>query len=466
MRARLFAWCRHSVRTAADPLARRVAATAILAIPILPLVVAGPARAQVTGTTTQLTTNPAPQLDPAISGDIVVYTDQRNGNDDVYFLRITDLVEVQVTSANSAQRLSDVADGVIVYSDLTAPDRRIRAYRVSDSTTTELTLPSAASQAQNPRIDGGNVVYEHGSLGATDVLLVHVDSPGSPSSIGVSSEVELSPAVSGRRVVYERRATSSSPSQIIVFDMDTASETVLGDPLLDDRRPDIDGELVVWDATTSAGDTDILIHDLTTGQTTPLAMAGNQRSPHVSGRVVSFDDDSAGNSNIVLHHVDLGWTVPITTSATVEFLNDIDGNRVVFNSNASGNNDIWLYEFTIASTGYEFSGFTAPVDAWPVTNSMKAGAAVPVKFSLGGDRGLEIFAAGSPSSRPLSCDANAPTDPVEQTVSAGGSSLAYDAATDTYTYVWKTARSWAGTCRQLDLAFADDTSAQAKFSFK
>lgn len=433
---------------------------------MLALGLAGPAYAQVTGTTIQLTTNPAPQLNPAISGDIVVYTDQRNGNDDVYYVRISDLTEVQVTSASSAQRLNDVDDGVIVYSDFTAPERRIWAYRVSDSTTTELTLFAEPSQAQNPRIDDGNVVYEHGAIGATDVLLVHVGSPGPPSNVGVSSEVELSPAVSGRRVVYERRATSSSPSQIIVFDMDTAAETVLGDPLLDDRRPDIDGDLVVWDAPTSAGDTDIQIHDLISGQTTPLAMAGHQRSPHVSGRVVSFDDDIAGNPNVVLHHVDLGWTVPITTSIAVEFLNDIDGNRVVFTSNASGNNDIWLYEFTIASTGYEFSGFTAPVDAWPVTNSMKAGAAVPVKFSLGGDRGLELFAAGSPSSRPVSCDANAPTDLVEQTVSAGGSSLAYDAATDTYTYVWKTERGWAGICRQLDLAFADGTSAQAKFSFK
>jgi hypothetical protein len=126
-----------------------------------------------------------------------------------------------------------------------------------------------------------------------------------------------------------------------------------------------------------------------------------------------------------------------TTSTTASLDDD---SRAVFTSNASGNNDIWLYEFTIASTGYEFSGLTAPVDAWPVTNSMKAGAAVPVKFNLGGDRGLENFESGSPSSQPLSCDANAPTDPVEQTVSAGGSSLAYDAATDTDTYVWKTAR--------------------------
>jgi len=39
------------------------------------------------------------------------------------------------------------------------------------------------------------------------------------------------------------------------------------------------------------------------------------------------------------------------------------------------------------------------VDNPPTKNVVKAGAAVPVKFSLGGDRGLNIFASTSPSSQ-------------------------------------------------------------------
>jgi hypothetical protein len=35
--------------------------------------------------------------------------------------------------------------------------------------------------------------------------------------------------------------------------------------------------------------------------------------------------------------------------------------------------------------------------------------------------------------------------------------LQYDAATDQYTYVWKTDKSWAGTCRQLSLAIEGAT---------
>ena len=93
----------------------------------------------------------------------------------------------------------------------------------------------------------------------------------------------------------------------------------------------------------------------------------------------------------------------------------------------------------------------------------KAGSAIPVKFSLNGDQGLSILAAGSPASKVASCDASADTDAIEQTVTAGQSSLQYDAASDRYTYVWKTDKSWAGTCRQLQVKLADGMTYAANF---
>ena len=56
-------------------------------------------------------------------------------------------------------------------------------------------------------------------------------------------------------------------------------------------------------------------------------------------------------------------------------------------------------------------------------------------------------------------------DPIEATVSAGTSTLQYDAATQTYTYVWKTDKAWAGTCRLLLIRLADGTEHSARFQF-
>jgi len=89
-----------------------------------------------------------------------------------------------------------------------------------------------------------------------------------------------------------------------------------------------------------------------------------------------------------------------------------------------------------------------------------------VKFSLGGDQGLAIFSSGYPKSQQVPCDSSAPVDGIEETVTAGGSSLSYDAASDQYKYVWKTDKSWAGSCRQLVLGLVDGTFRRAGFMFR
>ena len=114
---------------------------------------------------------------------------------------------------------------------------------------------------------------------------------------------------------------------------------------------------------------------------------------------------------------------------------------------------------------YAFKGFFQPVDNDKL-NVVQAGRAIPVKFSLGGNQGLSIFKTGYPASRPVSCDAGAGLDDIEQTMTAGGSSLSYDPVSQQYTYVWKTDKSWASSCRQLVVEFADGGVASATFQFK
>ena len=92
---------------------------------------------------------------------------------------------------------------------------------------------------------------------------------------------------------------------------------------------------------------------------------------------------------------------------------------------------------------------------------------MPVKFSLGADKGLAILAAGSPSSRLVACAASAPVTTVVETAaaSAGGGGLSYDATTGVYTYVWKTEKSWAGTCRVFVLKLTDGVERTVTFQF-
>jgi hypothetical protein len=115
---------------------------------------------------------------------------------------------------------------------------------------------------------------------------------------------------------------------------------------------------------------------------------------------------------------------------------------------------------------YAWTGFFQPVDNQPSLNAARAGSAIPVKFSLGGDQGLAIFASGYPKSEQIACSSAAEVDGIESTVAAGSSGLAYDPLTDRYSYAWKTSKDWAGTCRQLVVKLDDTTSRRANFKFK
>ncbi len=136
---------------------------------------------------------------------------------------------------------------------------------------------------------------------------------------------------------------------------------------------------------------------------------------------------------------------------------DVSGNTATVSHDYSV-----VYDFGDGSGG----GFLPPVDNFPEMNSMKAGATVPVKFALGGDQGLDIFAEGYPLSRRISCDTQLPSDPIEETVAASNSGLKYDTVTGHYSYNWKTASRWSGTCRQLTLKLDDGTEHPLNFRFK
>lgn len=123
-----------------------------------------------------------------------------------------------------------------------------------------------------------------------------------------------------------------------------------------------------------------------------------------------------------------------------------------------------------ASVAYDvhfvFGGFFAPLSNVPAVNDVKAGQSVPVKFSLAGSQGLGVLAAGSPSANQVACDAGQTGVPVGDEFSASVSGLQYDSILDQYSYVWKTNRTWAGTCRQLTVVLVDGTSHTLAFRFR
>ena len=125
---------------------------------------------------------------------------------------------------------------------------------------------------------------------------------------------------------------------------------------------------------------------------------------------------SLGHAKQVTHNYDdlnLLIKSDYGNSNVIEYTYDAAGNRTSQKS-------------VTARVTYNFTGFFSPIDNPPILNTVKAGSAVPVKFSLKGDQGMAIFAVNSPASRPVTCENSAASDAIEETVNPGNSGLSYD----------------------------------------
>jgi hypothetical protein len=136
---------------------------------------------------------------------------------------------------------------------------------------------------------------------------------------------------------------------------------------------------------------------------------------------------------------------------------------------ANGGDDTSAVQTFTIDVNYNFAGFRSPVDNLPTWNTVKAGSSIPVKFSLSGYKGMNIFAlngvpVSAPSSAKINCDTG-DADALEEVGTAGSSGLNYDSTIDQYNYLWKSDKGWGGTCRLLTVELTDGTTHQAKFKF-
>jgi uncharacterized repeat protein (TIGR01451 family) len=243
-----------------------------------------------------------------------------------------------------------------------------------------------------------------------------------------------------------------------------ATATVCGNPVTVTTsgtvNPNGPGTYTITYSATANGFTTEATRVVTVQDTVAPVITLNGANPMTVGFGTVFTDPGATASD--------GCAGDLTSAIVVT--GSVDTNTVGFYaltytvSDPSGHSDTKVRNVEVLP--YNFTGFFAPIDNPPVFNEMKAGQAAPVKFSLGGDQGLNIFAAGSPSSVQISCTSGDPVLPVEETETAGQSSLSYDAVSDRYKYTWKTDSSWKNTCRQLTVTLRDGSVHTAKFKFK
>ncbi|MFH2112815.1 MAG: choice-of-anchor D domain-containing protein [Candidatus Bathyarchaeota archaeon] len=324
----------------------------------------------------QITTDPANQYDPAISGNIIVYTDSRLYDDDILYYDLAASSEYPVSTTVGTRALSDVSNGVIAYTDFGPYYNRVMIYEVATGTTTEI-AGSATIFASNPAIDGTLVAWEIGGIHAQDLA------SGEARLVG-GSTYEYNPAVADGIIAYQRYTVSTaSMCDIYAYDWATGlTRTIEDDPNIDARNSDTNGLAVVYDGKDVSGLGDIYFFDLATGEEKRLVLPGNQMNPNISGDYVSFEEFVDGEYNVRLWHVPTGTVFDLGSTLKYMYLNDIDGNRVVYTGVKAVyySEDIYMYTF-------ETPTYTITATAGPGGSITPSGE---VTVSIGENQGFVI----------------------------------------------------------------------------
>jgi Tol biopolymer transport system component len=127
----------------------------------------------------------------------------------------------------------------------------------------------------------------------------------------------------------------------------------------------------------------------------------------------------------------------------------------VFAADNAGNP---VYRTTHYRVVYPFNGFAPPVVSGGWTE-MKANDGVPLRFSIGGNYGLDVVTDAR--QQPIDCASGGPTG----ASSPAAGSLTYNASLDRYMFVWSSEKAWAGGCRSITLTLSDGTGHRADVRF-
>jgi TolB protein len=286
----------------------------------------------------QITTNSANQTDPAISGDYIVYTDDRNGNKDIYLYDLGTSVETNLTpGTTNDQYLADI-DGVrVVFTDVNAGGSDIYMIDLSTSLVTPLT---AGGINYSPAINGNHVTWVTQAGSAQNVVLADLTT-WTTATLTASPVAVEGPRVDGNWVVWAEYISGSY--QIRAYNIATSEYRIVTTDTGDHRNPDVSGDIAVW-ADHRGSSWDIYRYQFSSGTTTQVtASVADEQYPRISGSRLVWQDTRSGVSQLWTQDLAGGSAEPVYPTSTRQFLNAIDGNNIVWTEARTSNYDIFMF---------------------------------------------------------------------------------------------------------------------------
>ncbi len=321
-----------------------------------------------------ITSSSAIETTPTVGNDgtnsLVVYTVRASSGSqgDIFYQRLAadgsaSGPAVQVTTSSTDDQLNDVSGNHIVY---TAFDSTISSsgdvivYEISSAIAQSI---GNAAQLSGPRIHGNKVVWTEGTSTGTVVKLFDLSWIGTAQAAIViagplppASEVQIG----DRFVVWSEFV--GGQSDMAAYDLTLGTRFVVaGSATINERQGATSGPWIVWQSrNVGAANSRIEALNVDTAEARLIVNDGAlPRLPSIDGDLIAYESNVTGNFDIYVHRLSTSETFAVTNAPGDQLLNNVHGNLVAWMDASAGNGDIFVARLgfdRLVTPGFQPSG--------------------------------------------------------------------------------------------------------------
>ncbi|HWQ49050.1 MAG TPA: PKD domain-containing protein [Methanosarcina sp.] len=293
----------------------------------------------------QVTTNKSQKSHPVIYKDRIVWSDDRNGNPDIYMYDLSTSRETQITTSESYDFSADIYDDRIVWTDLRNGNGEIYMYNLSTKKETRITTNGSAS---NPKIYEDKIIwvdYRNGdvkNLSNSDIYMYDL-STHNETQITNSILDDLDPEIYGDKIVWCAKRHESENSDIYMYDLSTLKDTKITTNESRYMHPVIYRDRIIWEDYLNGEKKSIYIYNLSTSTETQIATNTlDYLWPAIYENRVVWADYRNGETAIYMYDLSTQKETKITTDKSYLGEPAIYENKIVWSDSRSGYPDIYM----------------------------------------------------------------------------------------------------------------------------
>jgi hypothetical protein len=201
-------------------------------------------------------------------------------------------------------------------------------------------------------VSGDYIVYTafENTMSVYGQIMLYSISRGQLRSLSGDPDLVRDPKISGHYVVWLRGGASSA--EVVLYDINTNVSQILAGPVPPTFQVEIGSRFVVWASLDGQYDIEVYDIELDARYAITATATIDERYPTTAGDWIAWEarDQRSPNGRIEAYNGRTGELRIVADNGFYNRLPSLDGNRIAWEGNASGNFDVYVHRFDTMET--------------------------------------------------------------------------------------------------------------------